>query len=65
MSKGNYMVYLDNSATTKPCETSVKYTLNALENDWGNPSSLYGFGLNAEMILSDARKATACLLSAS
>ena len=25
-------VYLDNSATTKPCELSVKYTLDALEN---------------------------------
>lgn len=58
------MVYLDNSATTKPCETAVKYTLEALQNNWGNPSSLYRFGLDAEMLISEAKVAVASLLGA-
>lgn len=45
--------YLDNSATTKPCEECINAVTNMLENNWGNPSSLYNLGIDAmkEVIL--------------
>ncbi|MDD6479345.1 MAG: cysteine desulfurase family protein [Oscillospiraceae bacterium] len=55
-------VYLDNSATTKPCELSVKYTLDALENFWGNPSSLHMLGVLAEEKINEAKKCIADVL---
>ena len=57
------MVYLDNSSTTKPCEESVAAINAALTEDWANPSSLYGFGLDAESAVSSARKSVAKRLS--
>ena len=56
-------VYLDNSATTKPCKEAVAAVLNAMENCYGNPSSLYEFGMQAENIVTDARLAIAKALS--
>lgn len=56
------LIYLDNSATTKPCEQAVAATVNAMENCYGNPSSLYEFGMVAEDIVNDARDALAHLL---
>lgn len=53
------IIYLDNSATTKPCDEAVKAALNAMENIYGNPSSLYEFGLQAEDVVTDARRAIA------
>ncbi len=55
--------YLDNSATTNPCEAAITRINTALVDDWGNPSSLYEFGLNAELILDDTRNAITKLLS--
>lgn len=56
------MIYLDNSATTKPCLEAVKAMTNALTIDWGNPSALYGFGIEANDALRNARyKVTAAL----
>lgn len=48
------MAYLDNSATTMPCEECVQAVNNMLKNNWGNPSSLHNLGINAmkEIILS-------------
>ena len=56
-------VYLDNSATTKPCKEAVAAGLNAMVNCYGNPSSLYEFGMQAEDIVTDARLAIAQALS--
>ena len=39
------MIYLDNSATTKPCAEAVEAVAGALTRDWGNPSALYDFGI--------------------
>ena len=39
------MIYLDNSATTKPCAEAVAAMTAALTEHWGNPSALYGFGI--------------------
>ncbi len=52
-------VYLDNSATTKPCEKAIQNIHFALESTWGNPSSLYDLGFNAQMLVDDTRKAVA------
>lgn len=45
--------YLDNSATTKPCDACVKAVNKMLMDCWGNPSSLHQLGIEAmkEVIL--------------
>lgn len=50
-------IYLDNSATTKPCLQAIKNVQFALEECWGNPSSLYDLGFRAQMLVDDTRKA--------
>ena len=60
----NQLVYLDNSATTKPCETAIKYINNSLLNNWGNPSSLHSLGLDAELEVTKARETIAKSISA-
>jgi cysteine desulfurase len=56
--------YLDNSATTKPCKKAIENMLFALENCWGNPSSLHDKGIEADELLLKARRAVAKALSA-
>ena len=58
------MIYLDNSATTKPCQAAVDAITDALTNCWGNPSSLYGFGIEAAHQLRSARGKVAAALGA-
>ena len=58
------MIYLDNSATTKPCAEAVAAITNALTENWGNPSALYGFGFDAARALRDARQAVAAAMGA-
>ncbi|MBQ4572524.1 MAG: cysteine desulfurase [Clostridia bacterium] len=48
-------VYLDNSATTKPCEKSVKKALEMMNEKFGNPSSLHMCGFNAKKEIDSAR----------
>lgn len=55
----NEMIYLDNSATTKPCKKAVENVNRCLTDNWGNPSSLHTLGFNAEMLLNEARMAAA------
>lgn len=55
----NAEVYLDNSATTRPCKTAVEYINKALTEEWGNPSSLHLLGINAETAVTEAREFTA------
>lgn len=49
-------VYLDNAATTKPCRDAVDAMIAALNENYGNPSSLHKMGLNAQIAVDDARK---------
>lgn len=49
------MIYLDNSATTRPCNEAVEAIHEALTQTWGNPSALYGFGIDAARSLRLAR----------
>ena len=58
------MIYLDNSATTKPCKEAVEAMTLAMTENWGNPSSLYGFGIDTARMLRDARHAVAAALGA-
>lgn len=58
------MVYLDNSATTKPCKKALEYMNTALSSCWGNPSSLHSLGIEAELLVNDARKAAAKAIGA-
>ncbi len=58
------MIYLDNSATTKPCQTSVNYINECLSENWGNPSSLHTVGISAEELLIKARRKAANLIGA-
>jgi len=52
-------VYFDNSATTKPSEEVIKAMDEALGKFWGNPSSLYSMGLEAEKLLKASRASVA------
>lgn len=56
------MIYLDNSATTKPYEEVLDTFLKVSSEYYGNPSSLHEFGSKAEMLLTQARKQMAELL---
>ena len=58
------MLYLDNSATTKPCAEAVEAVAGALTRDWGNPSALYDFGISAARQLRAARHAVAAAMGA-
>ncbi len=58
------MIYLDNSATTKPCPEAVEAINGALTAGWANPSALYGFGIDAARQLRQARSQVAAALGA-
>ena len=58
------MIYLDNSATTKPCKQAVEAMTKAMTEGWGNPSSLYSFGIEAAYALRDARHQVATAMGA-
>ncbi|MDD6856629.1 MAG: aminotransferase class V-fold PLP-dependent enzyme, partial [Oscillospiraceae bacterium] len=58
------MIYLDNSATTRPCREAVSAMVEALEQNWGNPSALYDFGIEAARLLRAARHTVAAAMGA-
>lgn len=58
-----YMIYLDNSATTKPCKEAIAASLFAMENEFGNPSSLHKAGFAAQKLCEKAREQLAAALS--
>ena len=58
------MIYLDNSATTKPCPEAVDAMVKALTTGWANPSALYAFGIEGAKALRTARAQTAAAMGA-
>ena len=58
------MIYLDNSATTKPCKEAVEAMTLALTQNWGNPSALYNFGIDTAHALRTARHQVAAAMGA-
>ncbi len=58
------MIYLDNSATTRPCPEAIAAATDAITQNWGNPSSLYTFGIEAARLLRTARGQVAAAMGA-
>ena len=58
------MIYLDNSATTKPCREAVEAMMHAMTEGWGNPSALYNFGIDTARALREARVKVATAMGA-
>ena len=58
------MIYLDNSATTKPCGAAVEAIAKAMTEVWGNPSALYDFGIDTAKALRTARHQVAAAMGA-
>lgn len=54
--KKEFMVYLDNAATTKPCAECVEAVVKAAGERFGNPSSLHKMGILSEQIVSSAKR---------
>ena len=52
-------IYLDNSATTKPCKAAADTALKLINDEFGNPSSLHFMGFEADRILGSARQTVA------
>ena len=53
------LVYLDNSATTRPSDAVTAAMTEAMKDNFGNPSSLHSLGLQAEKEVKNARKTVA------
>lgn len=49
------LIYADNAATTKLSDAAKNKLIQVLDENYGNPSSLYTFGQKAKEVLEDAR----------
>jgi len=58
------MIYADNAATTKMSAAAIETMTSLLNETWGNPSSLYGFGQKAKEVLESAREKVAAVIGA-
>lgn len=56
------MIYFDNAATTKVCKEASEAALFAMNEAFGNPSSLHGLGIEAEKLIDFAKEQIACAL---
>ena len=50
------MIYLDNSATTRQYDEVTEAMVRAMKDGYGNPSSLYQLGVDAEKAVKVARR---------
>ena len=57
-------IYADNAATTKMSRVSIDAMLKCMEEEYGNPSSLYTLGQQAKEVLEQARKDIAAVINA-
>jgi len=57
------MIYLDNSATTKPYPEVIESFVTVTTKYFGNPSSLHELGMQAERLLTQARENIAKMLN--
>lgn len=57
------MIYLDNSATTRPYDAVIRTIDHYMEEEYGNPSSLHRMGLNSEKAVKKARRQIALELN--
>lgn len=56
--------YLDNSATTKPCDACLAAVTEMLTENYGNPSSLHQAGIRAHKTVEGARETIAASIGA-
>ncbi len=56
------MIYFDNSATTRCADEAMKIMQECLQVNYGNPSSLHGFGYKGKEYLKEARQIIADIL---
>ncbi|UOQ47138.1 cysteine desulfurase [Gracilibacillus caseinilyticus] len=56
------MIYLDNSATTRPNLQVLESFTKASSQFFGNPSSIHGIGMDAERLLRKSREQAASIL---
>ena len=56
-------IYLDNAATTKPCEEAVSAMVDAMQKNYANPSALHLLGLQSEDAVNFAKKTVANALN--
>lgn len=56
------MIYLDNNATTRPCDAAVAAVAACLRDHWANPSSIHRPGQDARAMVERGRRAVADLL---
>ncbi len=52
-------IYLDHAATTAPAPSVIAAVTHCMEEVYGNPSSLHRMGLEAQLLMDDARAAIA------
>lgn len=57
-------IYLDHAATTRPCEPVIAAITDCLTHHYANPSSLHRAGLDAQLVMDEARKTIALALGA-
>ncbi|MBQ3824418.1 MAG: aminotransferase class V-fold PLP-dependent enzyme, partial [Clostridia bacterium] len=55
------MIYLDNAATTPVFPSAAAAAMDAMTENYGNPSSIHKAGQAAKRVLYDARKTLAPL----
>jgi cysteine desulfurase len=58
-------LYLDSNSTTRPADEVVRAMVEALAQDWGNPSSMHRVGQAARQRVDLARESVARLIGAS
>ena len=59
------MIYADNAATTKMSDAAIHTMVSLMNEEWGNPSSLYTHGQKAREILEKSREEVAAVIGAS
>ena len=57
-------IYADNAATTKMSRAAIDAMLRCMEEEYGNPSSLYGIGQRAKEMMEQARADVAGVIGA-
>ncbi len=57
-------VYLDHAATTRPAGEVIEAITDCLTHHYGNPSSLHRVGLDAQLVMEDARKTVTSAIGA-
>lgn len=63
--KKEFMVYLDNAATTMPCREACEAVVSAAGGRFGNPSSLHRMGIMSEQTIASAKRTLLAALGSS